>query len=286
VKVERPTERTTFARGASDDNLSGVAASILEPEVPAGGIKLAPLDSVVRIADPRSGGTDRQKPMSWPAEIDVFLIVGELALYVAYLDAWERRYKLWPWVTAITGLGISVVGNVGHVQALPGSPVTLADRLTAATSPLAAFAGLMVGLLVLKMTREVAPARGPSGEVKVPPWLLPVDEPFADATQVDGASPVAGLPDPRSAKEDVPLLADAAEILGAARICGERVSQRAVAAQLRERGHRFSNAQLRGIAITADSVAERRAALCDAVRLQRMSSGPSPGLLLMVSTPV
>jgi hypothetical protein len=24
--------------------------------------------------------------MSWPAEIDVFLVVGELALYVAYLD--------------------------------------------------------------------------------------------------------------------------------------------------------------------------------------------------------
>ena len=26
--------------------------------------------------------------MSWPAEIDVFLAVGELALYVAYLDGW------------------------------------------------------------------------------------------------------------------------------------------------------------------------------------------------------
>jgi hypothetical protein len=204
--------------------------------------------------------------LSWPAEIDVFLIVGELALYVAYLDAWERRYKLWPWVTAITGLGISVAGNVGHVQSLPGSPVTLADRLTAATSPVAAFAGLMVGLLVLKMTREVAPARGTSGEVKVTPWLLPADEPFTDATQVDGASAVADLPDPWSAKEDVPLLADAAEILGAARICGERVSQRALAEQLRERGHRFSNAQLREIVITADSVAERRAALHDSVR--------------------
>jgi hypothetical protein len=27
--------------------------------------------------------------MSWPAEIDVFLVVGELALYVAYLDSWS-----------------------------------------------------------------------------------------------------------------------------------------------------------------------------------------------------
>ena len=29
--------------------------------------------------------------MSWPAEIDVFLAVGELALYVAYLDGWPTR---------------------------------------------------------------------------------------------------------------------------------------------------------------------------------------------------
>ena len=35
--------------------------------------------------------------MSWPAEIDVFLAVGELALYVAYLDAWPTRQRIWPW---------------------------------------------------------------------------------------------------------------------------------------------------------------------------------------------
>ena len=34
-----------------------------------------------------------------------------------------------------------MAGNIGHVQAGPGQPVILADRLTAATSPLAAFAG-------------------------------------------------------------------------------------------------------------------------------------------------
>ncbi len=33
--------------------------------------------------------------MSWPAEIDVFLAVGELALYVAYLDGWGQRWS-WP----------------------------------------------------------------------------------------------------------------------------------------------------------------------------------------------
>jgi hypothetical protein len=93
---------------------------------------------------------------SWPAEIDVFLAIGELALYVAYLDAWPARHRAWPWVTALTGLAVSIAGNIGHIQAAPGHPVILADRLTAATSPTAAFAGLTVGLLVLKMTRQHA----------------------------------------------------------------------------------------------------------------------------------
>lgn len=92
--------------------------------------------------------------LSWPAEIDVFLVIGELALYVAYLDGWSGRHKVWPWVTTAVGLVVSVVGNVGHIEPLPGQPVTIADRLTAATSPLAAFAGLTIGLLVLKMTRQ------------------------------------------------------------------------------------------------------------------------------------
>lgn len=96
--------------------------------------------------------------MSWPAEIDVFLAVGELALYVAYLDGWPARQRAWPWATALTGLAVSVAGNIGYVQAGAGHPVILADRLTAATSPLAAFAGLSVGLLVLKMTRQQANA--------------------------------------------------------------------------------------------------------------------------------
>src|ERR1022692_3090901 len=94
--------------------------------------------------------------MSWPAEIDVFLAVGELALYVAYLDGWPARQRIWPWATALTGLAVSVAGNVGHIQAGPGQPVILADRLTAPTSPLAALPGLSVWRLVLKMTRKHA----------------------------------------------------------------------------------------------------------------------------------
>jgi hypothetical protein len=156
---------------------------------------------------------------SWPAEIDVFLVVGELALYVAYLDAWPRRQRAWPWVTAVTGLGVSVAGNIGHIQPLPGQPVTLADRFTAATSPIAAFAGLMIGLLVLKISGQ-----------------------RADVPQT-GVWRGRGLPD-----DSASLLADAAEIFRAAHAGGKTVSRRALAAELRVRGHAFSNEQLREIA--------------------------------------
>jgi hypothetical protein len=157
--------------------------------------------------------------LSWPAEIDVFLVVGELALYVAYLDAWPARQRVWPWGTALIGLAVSVAGNIGHVQALPGAPVTVADRVTAATSPLAAFAGLMIGLLVLKMNGQ-----------------------WADAPET-AAQHGRDLPDASSL-----LLADAAEILCAARAGGTTISRRTLAAELRDRGHAFSNDQLRDIA--------------------------------------
>ncbi len=156
---------------------------------------------------------------SWPAEIDVFLVAGELALYVAFLEAWPARQRLWPWVTALTGLLVSVAGNVGHIQAVHGTPVTVADRVTAAVSPLAAFAGLMIGLLVLKMN-------GRRGVVLV-------------AQTPD----LAAVSDPRRE-----LLADAARLMEEAQLDGQTLSRRALAVQLRARGHRFSNEMLRELA--------------------------------------
>jgi hypothetical protein len=169
--------------------------------------------------------------VSWPAEIDVFLLVGELALYVAYLDEWPLRQRIWPWVTSVVGLVVSVAGNVGHVEPMPGLPVTLTDRLTAAASPIAAFAGLMIGLLVLKMSR---------------------DRPAARALAVVAADSAVSLGDP--------LLDDAARIIAAGEANGERVSQRALAARLRECGHRFSNAQIRQLTEQARTAHDRRAA--------------------------
>ena len=199
---------------------------------------------------------DGWQAMSWPAEIDVFLVVGELALYVAYLDGWPARQRIWPWLTAVTGLIVSVAGNVGHVQPLPGAPVTLADRLTAATSPVAAFAGLMIGLLVLKMSSQhLAPgervADAQDDEQVVTLSLAAVVDPCAP--EGDELTLGALYLDPR-------LLQDAAEITEAAHVNGLSVSQRALAAQLRERGHRFSNAQLRSIVRAASPTVGQQAA--------------------------
>ena len=125
--------------------------------------------------------------MSWPAEIDVFLAVGELALYVAYLDGWPARQRVWPWATVLVGLAVSVAGNVGHIQAEPGRTVILADRLTAATSPVAAFAGLAIGLLVLKMTRRQA--NSSSATVTSRPALMLAEEPIDAASARASADP-------------------------------------------------------------------------------------------------
>src|SRR5258708_37674633 len=76
--------------------------------------------------------------MSWPAEIDVFLAVGELAPYIAYLDGWPARQRMWPWATPLTRLAVSVAGNIGPIQAGPGPPAIPPDRLTPRPRPPAA----------------------------------------------------------------------------------------------------------------------------------------------------
>jgi hypothetical protein len=214
---------------------------------------------------------------SWPAEIDVFLAVGELALYVAYLDGWPRRQRVWPWATALTGLVVSVAGNIGHIQAEPGNPAVLTDRLTAATSPLAAFAGLSVGLLVLKMTRQRR--LGATVEPRVAPVLvLAAPAPATTSPRPEGGPVVPGdvVSQPggqvtvawlgnaagqHSSGLDARagLLRDARAIYTEAGAHGQRVSQRTLARQLRRRGHRFGNERLRWIAQTISQAGTRAA---------------------------
>ncbi len=193
--------------------------------------------------------------MSWPAEIDVFLAVGELALYVAYLDGWSARQRVWPWATALTGLTVSVAGNVGHIQTWPDHPVGLTDRLTAAASPLAAFAGLSVGLLVVKMSRQRAVTRPRHPGL---PAALVLAAPPAPAVvrirppeDMGGQGP--GGPDPR-------VLRDARVLAYNASARGERLSQRGLARALRDHGHHFPNDQLRQIAESIELGSSRTAA--------------------------
>jgi hypothetical protein len=204
---------------------------------------------------------------SWPAEIDVFLAVGELALYVAYLDDWPVRQRIWPWTTALVGLAVSIAGNVGHIQAQPGQPVILADRLTAATSPVAAFAGLTVGLLVLKMTRQRRLAR--AEEPRVATALVLAAPPPATSFAAGGDAGGGPSADLRWAgdvarhrpgtRPGAGLLRDASAIYRDAAARGERLSQRTLARQLRRHGHRFPNEHLRGIADSIGLTAARAA---------------------------
>lgn len=98
----------------------------------------------------------------WPLQVDVFIAVGELALFVALADGWARRSRIGAWLVTLAGLGVSVAGNVGHVTGH-----SLTSRGTAAVPPLAAAAALAVGLGVLKRVVEhhrqaaaTAPAAG------------------------------------------------------------------------------------------------------------------------------
>lgn len=82
--------------------------------------------------------------IAWPLQLDVFIAVGELALFVALADGWAARSRAAAW-TVTLGLAASVAANVGHVAGHD-----LASRATAAVPPLAASAALAVGLGVLK----------------------------------------------------------------------------------------------------------------------------------------
>ena len=82
---------------------------------------------------------------AFPLQVDTFIIVGELALFVVMVDQWERRHKVGAWAVTLLGLAVSVAGNIGHV-----ATHDLQSRGTAAVPPVAAFAAMWVGLSVLK----------------------------------------------------------------------------------------------------------------------------------------
>src|SRR5258708_16533138 len=89
----------------------------------------------------------------WPLQVDVFIAVGELALFVALADGWARRSRTGAWLVTLAGLGVSVAGNVGHATG------DAASRGTAAVPPLSAAAALAGRLRVLQRVLPAHSAR-------------------------------------------------------------------------------------------------------------------------------
>jgi hypothetical protein len=99
---------------------------------------------------------------AFPLQVDTFIVVGELALFIAMVDQWERRHKAGAWAVTLLGLAASVAGNIGHVAAHD-----LQSRGTAAVPPVAAFTAMWVGLSVLKRVIDRTAWTVPAGDENV-----------------------------------------------------------------------------------------------------------------------
>jgi hypothetical protein len=103
---------------------------------------------------------------AFPLQVDSFIGVGELVLFVATVDRWSWRHRAGAWVVALLGLAVSVAGNIGHIAARDAQ-----SRGTAAVPPVAAFAALWLGLAVLKrvLARHAGSVPAPVAGVVSPP---------------------------------------------------------------------------------------------------------------------
>lgn len=117
----------------------------------------------------------------YPLQIDVFIAVPELVLFIAMVDGWKRRSQIGAWTLALIGLAVSVAGNIGHETVSD-----LQSRGTAAVPPLAAFAALWLGFGVIK--RVIARRPGAGGTVHDKAPLEAVETPVTDTV----SSPVRG----------------------------------------------------------------------------------------------
>jgi hypothetical protein len=104
---------------------------------------------------------------AFPAQIDTFIVIGEMVLFVAMVGRWNWRDRASAWAVALLGLAVSVAGNVGHVAAHD-----LQSRGTAAVPPLAAFGALWLGLGVLKRIVRNG-ARTAAGDAETPQDAAP-----------------------------------------------------------------------------------------------------------------
>jgi hypothetical protein len=104
---------------------------------------------------------------AFPLQVDSFISVGELVLFIATVDRWTWGQRAGAWAVALLGLAVSIAGNIGHVAAHDAQ-----SRGTAAVPPVAAFAALWLGLTVLKRVLS-RPATADAAPDLVPGPILP-----------------------------------------------------------------------------------------------------------------
>lgn len=120
------------------------------------------------------------KAQAFPGLVDLFILVGELGLFVLALEAHKLAGKLaWfdlavPGVAALAGWSVSLAFNVGHVAQ------DLTVQLTAAVPPIASMLGLLV--LLRTLHRFVMRSAEPGETLPEPVALAPAQE--ADLTTV------------------------------------------------------------------------------------------------------
>lgn len=90
---------------------------------------------------------------AWPLQVDAFIIIGELTIFIGIVDRFNAAGKWLAWLATLGGTIVSVIGNVLHVA--PAHSGDLVWLGTAAVPPVAATAGLMIGLQVLKRVIHV-----------------------------------------------------------------------------------------------------------------------------------
>lgn len=158
---------------------------------------------------------------AFPAQVDTFIVIGELVLFVAMVGRWNWRDRASAWAVALLGLAVSVAGNVGHVAAHD-----LQSRGTAAVPPVAAFGALWLGLGVLKRIIRYRDRRAGEGDGTAP------DGAFEGVPADHLAGVLGGLADAvralaERAAAEVPASGETAllgELLEAVRDVGARIS--------------------------------------------------------------
>jgi hypothetical protein len=162
---------------------------------------------------------------AFPAQVDTFIVIGEMALFVAMVGHWEWRDRLAAWAVALLGLAVSIAGNVGHVAAHD-----LQTRGTAAVPPVAAFGALWLGLGVLKRVLKyhriataggAGTASGVALEGVAAGHLAEVLGGLGDAVRALADRPAAAVP---AAEEGADRTALLGALLDAVRDVGARIS--------------------------------------------------------------